>query len=157
MPGICRVGLNYIQLPAHSPSGTGISASLENYRPRHRHRRRTHRPRLRRRQGESPARRAGRDPGGVRGARPQHHRRHLRLGGGVDVDREIYLIPRRLDDPPQFFFWDADEAILVIVFTLMGALLGQCYYLEVLLSPHLLCRASTSEAKGHAGERRYKG
>ena len=41
------------------------------------------------------------------------------------MDREIYLIPRRLDDPPQFFFWDADEAILVIVFTLIGALLGQ--------------------------------
>jgi len=40
------------------------------------------------------------------------------------VDRELYLIPRRLDDPPQFFFWDADEAILVIVFTLIGALLG---------------------------------
>ncbi|MFA7606518.1 type IV conjugative transfer system protein TraL [Sedimenticola hydrogenitrophicus] len=41
------------------------------------------------------------------------------------MDQERYLIPRRLDDPPQFFFWDADEAILVIFFTLMGALLGQ--------------------------------
>jgi conjugal transfer pilus assembly protein TraL len=41
------------------------------------------------------------------------------------VDQEHYLIPRRLDDPPQFFFWDADEAILVIFFALMGALLGQ--------------------------------
>lgn len=41
------------------------------------------------------------------------------------MDQEHYLIPRRLDDPVQFFFWDADEAILVIFFTLMGALLGQ--------------------------------
>ena len=41
------------------------------------------------------------------------------------MDLEQYLIPRRLDDPPQFFFWDADEASLVIFFTLMGALLGQ--------------------------------
>lgn len=41
------------------------------------------------------------------------------------MDEEHYLIPRRLDDPPQFFFWDADEAMVVIVFTLIGALLGQ--------------------------------
>lgn len=41
------------------------------------------------------------------------------------MDQEHYLIPRRLDDPVQFFFWDADEAILVIFLTLMGALLGQ--------------------------------
>ncbi len=41
------------------------------------------------------------------------------------MDQEHYLIPRRLDDPPQFFLWDADEAVLVIFFVLLGALLGQ--------------------------------
>ncbi len=38
---------------------------------------------------------------------------------------EQYWIPRRLDDPPQFFFWDADAAFMVIFFGLMGAMLGQ--------------------------------
>lgn len=41
------------------------------------------------------------------------------------MEQERYLIPRRLDDPAQFFFWDADEAVVVIFFTLMGALLGE--------------------------------
>lgn len=36
-----------------------------------------------------------------------------------------YLIPRRLDDPPTFFFWDADIAVVMIIFLLLGALLGQ--------------------------------
>jgi len=40
------------------------------------------------------------------------------------VDASHFLIPRRLDDPPQFFLWDADEAVLVIFFVLLGALLG---------------------------------
>ncbi len=40
------------------------------------------------------------------------------------MDEAHFLIPRRLDDPPQFFLWDADEAVLVIFFVLLGALLG---------------------------------
>ena len=39
------------------------------------------------------------------------------------MDEAHFLIPRRLDDPPQFFLWDADEAVLVIFFVLLGALL----------------------------------
>ena len=40
------------------------------------------------------------------------------------MDEAHFLIPCRLDDPPQFFLWDADEAVLVIFFVLLGALLG---------------------------------
>lgn len=35
-----------------------------------------------------------------------------------------YWIPRRLDDPVQFFFWDADVAVVVIVFLVLGSLLN---------------------------------
>ncbi len=37
------------------------------------------------------------------------------------TDRSHFM-PRRLDDMPQLFFWDADVAVMVIVFTLLGAL-----------------------------------
>ena len=40
------------------------------------------------------------------------------------MDDAHFLIPRHLDDPPQFFLWDADEAMLVVFFVLLGALLG---------------------------------
>jgi type IV conjugative transfer system protein TraL len=37
---------------------------------------------------------------------------------------ERYLIPRTLDDPPLFFMWSFDEAALVLIWALLGALLG---------------------------------
>ncbi len=40
------------------------------------------------------------------------------------MQQDDYLIPRRLDDPPTFFFWDADIAVVMIIFLLLGALLG---------------------------------
>lgn len=36
--------------------------------------------------------------------------------------QEKYLIPRRLDDMPQLFFWDADVAVIAIAFILLGSL-----------------------------------
>lgn len=41
---------------------------------------------------------------------------------GANADQ--YWIPRRLDDPVQFFFWDADVAFVVIVFLMLGSLLN---------------------------------
>ncbi|MDD5394853.1 MAG: type IV conjugative transfer system protein TraL [Thiothrix sp.] len=38
--------------------------------------------------------------------------------------QEKYLIPRRLDDMPQLFFWDADVAVIAIAFILLGGLFG---------------------------------
>jgi len=35
-----------------------------------------------------------------------------------------HLVPRRLDDPPQFFLWDADSASAVILVVVAGALMG---------------------------------
>lgn len=35
------------------------------------------------------------------------------------------MIPRTLDDPPLFFLWQADEAMLVVVGTIFGALMGK--------------------------------
>ena len=40
------------------------------------------------------------------------------------MDDSYFLIPRRLDDPPQFFLWDADEAVLAMFFAILGALVG---------------------------------
>ncbi len=37
---------------------------------------------------------------------------------------ERYLVPRRLDDPPQFFMWDADEAVLVIAAAILFSVAG---------------------------------
>ncbi|HHQ41252.1 MAG TPA: type IV conjugative transfer system protein TraL [Chromatiales bacterium] len=37
---------------------------------------------------------------------------------------DAQLFPRRLDDPPQFFFWDADTASAVILVVVLGALVG---------------------------------
>ena len=37
---------------------------------------------------------------------------------------ERYLVPRRLDDPPQFFLWDADEAVLVITGAVLFSVAG---------------------------------
>ncbi|HHH46552.1 MAG TPA: type IV conjugative transfer system protein TraL [Thiotrichales bacterium] len=37
---------------------------------------------------------------------------------------ERFLIPRRLDDPPQFMVWDADEAVLVITLTILFSVAG---------------------------------
>ncbi|RME81011.1 MAG: type IV conjugative transfer system protein TraL [Caldilineae bacterium] len=37
---------------------------------------------------------------------------------------ERYLVPRRLDDPPQFFLWDFDEAALVIACTVLFSISG---------------------------------
>lgn len=36
--------------------------------------------------------------------------------------QEKYLIPRRLDDMPQLFFWDADVAVIAIACILLGSL-----------------------------------
>ena len=41
------------------------------------------------------------------------------------MDAAHFVIPRRLDDPPQLFLWDADEAVLFLFLALLGALLGQ--------------------------------
>ena len=41
------------------------------------------------------------------------------------MDFEQYWVPRRLDDTLQFFFWDFDGALAVIVCGLLGSLLGQ--------------------------------
>ena len=38
---------------------------------------------------------------------------------------ERFAIPRTLDDPPLFFLWSADEAMIVIIGTVFGAMLGK--------------------------------
>lgn len=35
-----------------------------------------------------------------------------------------FVIPRRLDDPPSLFFWQADTVMLVVVCFILGTLLG---------------------------------
>ena len=36
-----------------------------------------------------------------------------------------YVIPRTLDDPPLFFMWNFDEAVIVIVMAILFGILGQ--------------------------------
>jgi conjugal transfer pilus assembly protein TraL len=38
---------------------------------------------------------------------------------------ERFKIPRTLDDPPLFFLWPFDEAMVVIVGTVFGAMMGK--------------------------------
>lgn len=40
------------------------------------------------------------------------------------MDIERYLIPRRLDDPPQLYFWDADEVVIILFFAFLSLMLG---------------------------------
>ena len=35
-----------------------------------------------------------------------------------------FIIPRRLDDPPSLFFWQADTVMLVVACFVLGTLLG---------------------------------
>ncbi|MGQ0622195.1 MAG: type IV conjugative transfer system protein TraL [Panacagrimonas sp.] len=36
-----------------------------------------------------------------------------------------FVIPRTLDDPPLFFMWNFDEAVIVIVLAILFGILGQ--------------------------------
>ena len=42
---------------------------------------------------------------------------------------ERFMIPRTLDDPPLFFLWAFDEAMVVVVGTVFGALMGKAMIL----------------------------
>ena len=44
-----------------------------------------------------------------------------------------YWIPRNLDAPPLFFLWEADSAMLVIFFLIIGGLLNM-FFLGVVLA-----------------------
>ena len=44
---------------------------------------------------------------------------------------ERYFMPRHLDDPPVLFFWRADSVLLVVVFFILGTLLGLTVYLTI--------------------------
>jgi len=67
------------------------------------------------------------------------------------MDPERYLIPRRLDDPPQLFLWDADEAVLVVLFALMGALLGGGWGLAVGLGLGVFLARALARVKEEGG------
>lgn len=40
------------------------------------------------------------------------------------METKKYLIPRRLDDPPKFFFWDLDVAVVFATIMMFGIVAG---------------------------------
>lgn len=61
-----------------------------------------------------------------------------------------YVIPRTLDDPPLFFMWNFDEAIIVIVAGILFGILGQL--VPGLFAGYLLARAyARLKAQGGRG------
>jgi len=40
------------------------------------------------------------------------------------MDEALLAIPRHLDDPPRFLFWDLDEAILFMLALILGMVAG---------------------------------
>ncbi len=68
------------------------------------------------------------------------------------METKKLLIPRRLDDPPKFFFWDFDVALVWMVVVLFGIMVG------ALLIPFVIaCAAGWGFGKLKAGQARGYG
>lgn len=67
------------------------------------------------------------------------------------MDPEKYLIPRRLDDPPQLYLWDADEVVVVVFFAILGALLVDGYGLFGGLTIGILLARELARLKDEGG------
>jgi len=40
------------------------------------------------------------------------------------METRKYMIPRRLDDPPRFFFWELDVAVVFMTIMMFGIMVG---------------------------------
>ena len=65
---------------------------------------------------------------------------------------ERFFIPRTLDDPPLFFLWNFDEAVVVIACAIIGSLVGKAMILPGLgagmLGARFLARVKAEGGRG---------
>lgn len=48
------------------------------------------------------------------------------------MDTKKYLVPRRLDDPPRFFFWDLDVALVFMTIMVFGILMESFFIAAII-------------------------
>lgn len=65
------------------------------------------------------------------------------------MDNRKYMIPRRLDDPPRFFFWEMDVAVVFMTIMMFGIMVG------VFVIPAMLaCAAAIGFSKLKQGQQK---
>jgi len=70
----------------------------------------------------------------------------------MDDDTQLLLVPRRLDDPPRFLFWDFDVAILFMAVQVFGIMAGAFFTFMVLGlgAAYALQRMKSGKQRGYS-------